>query len=147
MDAKNDKAAESPFVRALEGVLIGTKSAHQVAEVLVRAAVAETMSLACSDYPLDYATLVKKYEDVVVERCCRACIADGFAQCEAKTKSTGVQCCKRAVLGGFCTQHMSKWKERIRSNGYSQAVQAVQPKHPASTKVVMSVPEDAQALL
>lgn len=115
---------------------------------MVRAAVAETLAKVCADYPLDYVTLLRRYEQDVVSVCCSACVTAGFQQCEASTKSRSRRrCTRRAVLGGYCGLHTHQWTDRVQQAKRVEAYTAKLSKKTAkATKVPMAQP-DVRALL
>jgi hypothetical protein len=143
----------SPFMRALGEVMSGTKHAHAVAETLVKAAVTETLGRVCLDYRLDFTTLVQKYEADVLKACCEATAGDDeFVQCEALTqKGKGRRCCRRAVMGGYCTGHLDVWKEKAeeskRLEAYAAGIPRLDAKKTLGTKVSMIAPENLCHLL
>lgn len=125
-------------------VMTGTKHAHHVAESLVHAAVAETLARVCSDYPLDYTHLMERYEVDVVRVCCEASVgSEDFVQCEALTLKSR-RCCRRAVMGGYCSAHLDAWTEKVdatrRLETYAAKVAKVEPPRVASHKVSMVLP-------
>ena len=76
----------------------------------LRAIVAETTLAA--DYPLDYTSLLGKYEADVVEHCCATFERqDAHQTCGAPTKK-GVPCGRRAVANGVCSQHLAAWERQ-----------------------------------
>ena len=98
-------------MRALGDVLAGARAADELAEVLVREAVHQTLALVAADYPLDYASLVDRYAPRVVEGCCAMAACTARPQCSFSTKG-GKQCARRAAVDGVCGQHLAAWREQ-----------------------------------
>lgn len=130
-------------------VVQGTKQAHHVAELLVRTAVQQTLARVCADHPLDYTTLVAKYEAEVVESCCTASRSTE-ARCEAFTqKGKGPQCSRRAAIGGFCGLHLDQWEARVACSQRIEAYVGGMPKAEAAraARVPMTAPASIRELL
>ncbi len=113
----------SAFVRALAEVLDGARAANDVAREVAREAVHETLALVAADHPLDYARLVDKYADRVVERCCAMAACTAQPQCSFPTKS-GKPCGRRAAVDGVCSQHLAAWRERAETGRRQQVYAA-----------------------
>lgn len=100
-------------------------------------AVQHTLAKVCADYPLDYSMLRAKYQDDVVQACCRAAFDDGAGsgvpRCSGVTKA-GKPCGRRAVINGVCTQHLEAKREEQaaarRQEAYAASLTAVGPRDP-----------------
>lgn len=107
--------SSSSFTRQLGEVLTGVRRANEIAEALVTEAVHKTLEKACCDYPLDFATLAKKYTADVVRECCELAAHEGTQACGGKTQA-GKPCRRQVVLGGFCKLHLAAWQEQQSAN-------------------------------
>lgn len=127
----------SPFLRALEDLLSGSRHAHEVAELLAAEAVQRTLARVTADYPLDYTQLLAKYQADVVAQCC-SMVEDGRKKCTATTKA-GKPCGRRAAVGDVCAQHLSFWQEQQaaqrRQEAYMTSVRRDAPKDPYTSEL------------
>lgn len=150
-------SSSSPFLRAITDVLAGARHARELAEVLVTEAVQATLARVTADFPLDFGSLVARYQDEVVRRCCALFQTEDT--CRATTK-TGKPCARRAVVDGACAQHLESWRAahetHRRREAYAASVRAPADPHLADLRaagrkrtVSMAFPdaEDAAALL
>jgi hypothetical protein len=152
----------SPLVRALTDVLSGAKHVQDLATLLVSEAVRRTLAHVCRDHHLDYASMVAKIEDAVVQECVAMYAPpQPKATCSFVTKA-GKPCGRHAVVEGACAAHLDALRERqasalrqdVYAAGASKASIARTDPHAARLKdlsrprsVNMALPDDVTAML
>lgn len=122
------------FLKTLQSVVTGARQLEEFSNVLVGAAVEDTLLCVARDYGHEYAALLKRYRDEVVSRHASGSLAEK-ATCQGTSK-TGKPCGKRAVLHGYCQAHAAQVAEEEARRRRVEAYKASVPQREAEGALV-----------
>lgn len=113
------------FLKTLQSVVTGARQLEEFSNVLVSAAVEDTLLCVARDYGHDYSVLLRRYKDEVVRRHSAGTLTEK-TQCRGTTKG-GKPCGRRAQLQGYCQMHAAQMAEEEAKRRKVEAYKASVP--------------------